>query len=144
MEKVGCCCGEGLMFKCVEKMESEMSNSKENEVEDVEELKKRICNHPLYGLLVETHIDCLKVGSNGDLEMKQKLPDQRPCSNLVSQPDLDDFMEAYCMALSKLKEAMEEPQQETLAFLNTMHLQLKDLTITHFETPQPSTTSSGE
>lgn len=38
--------------------------------------------------------------------------------------------EAYCSALSKLKEAMEEPQQETIAFINAMHSQLRDLSDT--------------
>jgi len=28
---------------------------------EAEALKKRISSHPLYGLLVQTHIDCLKV-----------------------------------------------------------------------------------
>ncbi|KAL3574949.1 hypothetical protein D5086_023050 [Populus alba] len=82
---------------------------------EAEALKKRISSHPLYGLLVQTHIDCLK--------------------------------EAYCFALSKLKEAMEEPQQETVAFINSMHLQLKELTRTHSKSTaehSTSTTSSGE
>ena len=34
----------------------------ENQDDDHEEnLKTRISGHPLYGLLVETHLDCLKV-----------------------------------------------------------------------------------
>lgn len=32
------------------------------------------------------------------------------------------------MALGNLKEAMEEPQAESLAFINNMHSQLRDLT----------------
>jgi Zn-dependent protease with chaperone function len=39
--------------------------------------------------------------------------------------------EAYCLALRKLKEAMEEPQQKSMAFINNMHSQLKELTSTH-------------
>ena len=57
------------------------------------------------------------------------------------------MQEAYCFALSKLKEAMEEPQQETVAFINNMHLQLKELTRTHSKSTaehSTSTTSSGE
>lgn len=57
------------------------------------------------------------------------------------------MQEAYCFALSKLKEAMEEPQQETVAFINSMHLQLKELTRTHSKSTaehSTSTKSSGE
>ncbi|KAL4383625.1 hypothetical protein GQ457_15G000990 [Hibiscus cannabinus] len=50
------------------------------------------------------------------------------CSSMqLKQSELDLFMEGYCSALSKLKEAMEEPQLETIAFINAMHSQLRDL-----------------
>lgn len=53
-------------------MESDLSNSTEEEqkvLQDEEEkegwegeiLRRRISSHPLYGLLVETHLNCLKV-----------------------------------------------------------------------------------
>ncbi|KAE8732022.1 Pyrimidine 1 isoform 1 [Hibiscus syriacus] len=37
------------------------------------------------------------------------------------------MQEGYCSALTKLKEVMEEPQLETIAFINAMHSQLRDL-----------------
>ncbi|KAL0429645.1 UNVERIFIED_CONTAM: hypothetical protein Sradi_0590500 [Sesamum radiatum] len=43
------------------------------------------------------------------------------------QSELDQFMEAYCMALKKVKEVMEEPQQESMAFINYMYSQLEEL-----------------
>ncbi|KAI3409574.1 KNOX2 domain-containing protein, partial [Psidium guajava] len=54
-----------------------------------------------------------------------------------SQSDLDRFMEAYCSVLSDLRGAMEEPQQETMAFIDDMHSQLKDMTTT------PTSSASG-
>lgn len=36
--------------------------------------------------------------------------------------------EAYCLALNKLKEAIEEPQMKSMAFINNMHSQLRELT----------------
>ncbi|WCJ42130.1 Homeobox protein knotted-1-like 1 [Euphorbia peplus] len=105
--------------------------------EDDEALKKRISSHPLYGFLIQAHIDCLKIGGNWDEDqkqrhiLKQKVPDEiGSSSSLKQQPtdQLDHFMEAYCVALRKLKEAMEEHQHQTVAFINTMHLQLTDLT----------------
>ncbi|GFP82421.1 hypothetical protein PHJA_000385100, partial [Phtheirospermum japonicum] len=43
------------------------------------------------------------------------------------QSELDQFMEAYCVALNKLKEVIEEPQQESMAFINYMYSQLEEL-----------------
>jgi hypothetical protein len=50
------------------KMESSSMNNTVGKDDDLlvdtaeaEALKKRISSHPLYGLLVQTHIDCLKV-----------------------------------------------------------------------------------
>jgi hypothetical protein len=43
----------------------------------------------------------------------------------------------------KLKEAMEEPQQKSMAFINNMHSQLKELTSTHpVPSAEPATTSA--
>ncbi|KAF9671276.1 hypothetical protein SADUNF_Sadunf12G0030500 [Salix dunnii] len=170
---------------------SSMNNTVEKDVDllvdtaEAEVLKKRISSHPLYGLLVQTHIDCLKVlslslsrsllcalrdrskiciqfelfllafddqvGTIGGVDQSPRvrpmLPSQFPNPSSLSQPELDSFMEAYCFALSKLKEAMEEPQQETAAFINSMHLQLKELTRTHSKSTSEhptSATSSGE
>nr|AET87103.1 fused compound leaf 1 [Populus trichocarpa] len=129
---------------------------------EAEALKKRISSHPLYGLLVQTHIDCLKVGTVGDVDriprVRPNLSCQFPNPSSLSQPELDSFMvshtlpynkslvksnmEAYCFALSKLKEAMEEPQQETVAFINSMHLQLKELTRTHSKSTAEHSTST--
>ncbi|XP_012087619.2 homeobox protein knotted-1-like 1 [Jatropha curcas] len=125
----------------------ESNSSREKEVEEAETLKKRISSHPLYGLLVQTHMDCLKVGSIGDIDqsdpMKKKQAVKKPSSSSLSQPELDHFMEAYCLALSKLKEAMEEPQHETVAFINNMHVQLRELTTTFpDQTFDPCSTSS--
>ncbi|KAH0976071.1 hypothetical protein GBA52_017970 [Prunus armeniaca] len=137
-------------------MEGALSSSttykeKENQenVEDHEILKNRISTHPLYGLLVEAHLDCLKVGGiSGDLDLEgdvsrdMKQLDNKYKASENRQSDLDHFMEAYCLALGKLKEAMEEPQQTSMAFISNMHLQLKELTGSH--QPEPATSLSGQ
>ncbi|KAK4844674.1 hypothetical protein QYF36_023024 [Acer negundo] len=116
----------------------------EEEEENNEALKRRISTHPLYSLLLDSHMDCLKVGSIIKAEIEQgktgmRLRDHtRPSTSIDTQSELDHFMEAYCKALSKLKEAMEEPQQETVAFINDMHSQLRDLTNSN---PPPNTSS---
>lgn len=49
--------------------------------------------------------------------------------------------EAYCLALGKLKEAIEEPQQDSMVFINNMHLQLKELTA-NSHPPEPATATA--
>lgn len=52
--------------------------------------------------------------------------------------------EAYCLTLGKLKEAMEEPQVNSMAFINNMHSQLRELTkTTHMHAPaEPAAAAS--
>ncbi|KAK4283374.1 hypothetical protein QN277_000329 [Acacia crassicarpa] len=119
---------------------SALSEKDEEEVDNIEEkdneiLKSRVSNHPLFDLLVEQHLNCLKVaGDISNLEKVKKKIDRKKNAmkkqnlGMFNHSELDHFMEAYCMALGKLKEAMEEPQTESLAFINNMHSQLTDLT----------------
>ncbi|KAL2347803.1 hypothetical protein Fmac_001803 [Flemingia macrophylla] len=99
-----------------------------------EVLKKIIASHPLYEVLIESHINCLKVGLSGGGELDatsaawNKLVDSKSKATSGSNTsELDHFMEAYCMALRKLKEAIEEPTKETNAFIRATYLQLKEL-----------------
>ncbi|CAI8595048.1 unnamed protein product [Vicia faba] len=140
-----------------EQQELELEQEQQNGVhehgvhveENSEILKRRISNHPLYEFLVEAHLDCLKVGdiSNLEIEKKDKKKTMKKQNlDMLSQSELDLFMEAYCLALNKLKEAMEEPQQNSMAFINNMHSQLRELTqaTTPAPTESPGTTSSSE
>ncbi|XP_061988486.1 homeobox protein knotted-1-like 1 [Rosa rugosa] len=123
----------------------EKENQEENQDDHHHEiLKTRISSHPLYGLLVETHLDCLKVGGNeDDLEESDALRDymkqlDNHKTSTLGESELDHFMEAYCLALRKLKEAMEEPHQKSMTFITNMHHQLKELTATrsHLDLPE--------
>ncbi|KAG4388428.1 hypothetical protein JHK82_025422 [Glycine max] len=125
-------------YKQQQEPEEEDDDDYHNEEEEEEEeenneiLKRRISNHPLYGLLVEAHLDCLKVGDISNLERELKIDQMQATEKqnlgMFSQSELDLFMEAYCLALGKLKEAMVEPQQKSMAFINNMHSQLRELT----------------
>ncbi|KAJ4713586.1 Homeobox protein knotted-1-like 1 [Melia azedarach] len=138
--------------KVMEDKSSSSSSSRNRKEEEIEILKRRISSHPLYGLLLENHMDCLKVTSilneEGDqgMNIEDKQRYKKPSSSMHSSSeldlDLDQFMEAYCWALRELKEAIKEPQQETLEFIDKMHSQLTELTITN-PAPPPNT-SSGE
>ncbi|XP_015966798.1 homeobox protein knotted-1-like 1 [Arachis duranensis] len=123
-----------------EEEEEDQDDEKNNEI-----LKRRISNHPLYGLLVEAHLECLKVGDISNLDRQLKIDPIQAMKqqnlNMFSQSELDIFMEAYCMALGKLKKAMEEPQQKSMAFINNMHSQLRELTTKATAMPPPSEAS---
>ncbi|KAM1326535.1 hypothetical protein EV2_011283 [Malus domestica] len=109
--------------------------------EEEEVLKRRIAGHPLYGLLLENHTDCLKVGlgeigdqigdksttttDNNIVNAKQFIKDAT--SSDPDSSDLDQFMEAYCNGLNKLKEAMTDPMKEMTSFITAMYAQLEDL-----------------
>jgi len=46
----------------LENMKQEINHSLKEEAQEEEEiLKKRISSHPLYGLLLHSHLNCLKV-----------------------------------------------------------------------------------
>lgn len=132
-------------YKQQEDLEEEEDDEENNEI-----LKRRISNHPLYGLLVETHLDCLKVGDISSLERELKIDQlqatEKQNLDMFSNSELDLFMEAYCLALGKLKEAMVEPQQKSMAFINNMHSQLRELNKATLPAPtEPAaTTSSSE
>ncbi|XP_057443816.1 protein KNATM-like [Lotus japonicus] len=106
------------------------------EKENEEDLKKIIASHPLYEVLIESHMNCLKVGSEeaGELDITTDAwknlinsNSKATCSLELDTSDLDHFMEAYCMTLKTLKEATEEPAKEAKSFINTTYIQLKEL-----------------
>ncbi|KAJ1418360.1 hypothetical protein SESBI_15860 [Sesbania bispinosa] len=104
------------------------------EKQDEEVLKKIIASHPLYEVLIESHINCLKVGSEEaegfDITndaWKKLVNSKFKSTTNPNTSELDHFMEAYCVALSKLKEAIEEPTKEAKAFINATYAQLKEL-----------------
>ncbi|KAK6261490.1 hypothetical protein QUC31_007306 [Theobroma cacao] len=75
------------------------SGEKEEEEEDDDELlKTRISAHPLYGRLVENHLNCLKVGGIADSgrnrQTNQRKAGYSPCSSMANQSELDLFMHA--------------------------------------------------
>ncbi|KAK1390106.1 hypothetical protein POM88_018284 [Heracleum sosnowskyi] len=99
----------------------------EEEKEEIETLKSRIRGHDLFRLLIQKHMECLKVsvGANEDVRTTFEVADDTECPHNAQQtPDLDKLMKVHCMALGKLKEDMEIEFQETLSFINDMYLEL--------------------
>ncbi|XP_041997487.1 homeobox protein knotted-1-like 1 [Salvia splendens] len=100
--------------------------------ENLSLLKREIACHSLFSLMVESHLNCLKLclgkmENNAINNPSASLPNQHANLFTADQSELDKFMEAYCVTLKKLKEEMEEPQQESMEFINIMYSQLDDL-----------------
>ncbi|CAA7014322.1 unnamed protein product [Microthlaspi erraticum] len=99
-------------------------------------IKSKIASHPLYPRLLETYIDCQKVGA--PLEIASLLEeiqrenevykrDVAPLSCFGADPELDEFMETYCDILVKYKSDLARPFDEATTFLNKIEMQLQSL-----------------
>ncbi|KAL7114459.1 hypothetical protein ACP275_04G122300 [Erythranthe tilingii] len=133
MERKG---GDDIIEEEVEKVQSSKITINGNkdilERESIDLIKREIASHSLYSQLLHSHLDCLKLCYLGKMEnivVDQTANPSRPILFASHQSELDQFMEAYCMTLKKVKERMEEPQQESMAFIDQMYSQLGDLLI---------------
>ncbi|TQD72644.1 hypothetical protein C1H46_041829 [Malus baccata] len=79
--------------------------------------------------------------NDGCRDMKQLDYNRNANLGVYGQSDLDHFMEAYCLALGKLKAAMEEPQQKSMAFISHMQLQLEEIINNSHLADQPAPAS---
>ncbi|KAG0547412.1 hypothetical protein BDA96_01G078000 [Sorghum bicolor] len=102
---------------------------------DADTIKAKIMSHPQYSALLAAYLDCQKVGAPPDVSdrlsaMAAKLgaqpgpsrwrePTTRP------DPELDQFMEAYCNMLVKFQEEMARPIQEATEFFKSVERQLQ-------------------
>ncbi|XP_031286250.1 protein KNATM-like [Pistacia vera] len=123
-------------FQAEKKRQKKQFFVSEEEEEEEVILKKSISSHVLFGLLIQTHLNCLKVGLGelgefGTTNTANDQPTFTPKPTIPPSSELDRFMEAYCNMLGKLKEAIEEPLQETTSFIDAMYIQLRDLRETH-------------
>ncbi|KAL8161618.1 hypothetical protein V2J09_013107 [Rumex salicifolius] len=96
-------------------------------------LKAKIASHPRYHSLLQAYIDCQKVGApqyiSGLLdEIVRQIDKENIASSFIgADPELDDFMEAYCNILGKYKSDLSRPFNEATSFLNRMESQLSSL-----------------
>ncbi|GER54178.1 homeobox protein knotted-1-like 1 [Striga asiatica] len=138
---------EGKLEGCEEgkKVESSRVSVNGDDEGNLSVLKREIACHSLYGHLVDSHLDCLKLCLGEKMENIEDVifnpisaPQLNHSPNLstADQSELDQFMEAYCALLKKVKEVIEEPQQESMAFINYVYSQLEDLL--HSDAPSSS------
>ncbi|XP_010415735.1 PREDICTED: homeobox protein knotted-1-like 2 [Camelina sativa] len=100
-------------------------------------IKSKIACHPLYPRLLQTYIDCQKVGAPKEIgcileEIQRendayKKRDVTLMSCFGDDPELDEFMETYCDILAKYKSDLARPFDEATTFLNKIETQLQNL-----------------
>ncbi|CAH2070622.1 unnamed protein product [Thlaspi arvense] len=98
-----------------------------NNNNDVEAMKAKIIAHPHYSTLLQAYLDCQKIGAppevidritaaRQDFDARQ----QRSTASVTASsrdPELDQFMEAYCDMLVKYREELTRPIQEAMEFI---------------------------
>nr|DAD48255.1 TPA_asm: hypothetical protein HUJ06_018192 [Nelumbo nucifera] len=103
---------------------------------EVDVIKAKIIAHPQYSDLLEAYMECQKVGAppevvarlaafRRDLETRQRFP--ITCRDVSTDPELDQFMEAYYDILVKYREELTRPLQEAMEFMRRIEAQLNTL-----------------
>ncbi|RLM85803.1 homeobox protein rough sheath 1-like [Panicum miliaceum] len=99
---------------------------------EAEAIKAKIVADPQYSALLAAYLDCQKVGAPPDVlerltAMAAKLDAQPPGRHEPRDPELDQFMEAYCNMLVKYREELTRPIDEAMEFLKRVEAQLDSI-----------------
>ncbi|XP_043694116.1 homeobox protein SBH1-like [Telopea speciosissima] len=108
-------------------------------------IKAKIMSHPYYPLLLSAYVNCQKIGAPPEVVAKLEegyasseeamARNRRGC--LGEDPALDQFMEAYCVMLTKYEQELTKPFKEAMMFGSRIECQFKSLTVS-------SSTDSGD
>ncbi|CAM0875024.1 unnamed protein product [Alopecurus aequalis] len=126
----------GSLLEACAKAAKEPSSS--SYAADVEAIKAKIISHPHYSSLLAAYLDCQKVGAPPevsarlaavaqDLELRQRTA--LGSLGTATEPELDQFMEAYHEMLVKYREELTRPLQEAMEFLRRVETQINSLSI---------------
>ncbi|XP_057952297.1 homeobox protein knotted-1-like 6 [Malania oleifera] len=99
-------------------------------------IRAKIASHPLYPKLIQAYVDCQKVGAPPEMacllediqresDLSRRITAVSSC--LGADPELDEFMEAYCDVLVKYKSDLSRPFDEASTFLNNIQTELNNL-----------------
>ncbi|OEL21399.1 Homeobox protein knotted-1-like 12 [Dichanthelium oligosanthes] len=99
---------------------------------EAEAIKAKIVAHPQYSALLAAYLECQKVGAPPDVlerltAMAAKLDARPPGRHEHRDPELDQFMEAYCNMLVKYREELTRPIDEAMDFLKRVEAQLDSI-----------------
>ncbi|KAL9260988.1 Homeotic protein knotted-1-like protein [Drosera capensis] len=104
---------------------------------EFEAMKAKIISHPQYSNLLEAYLDCRKVGAPPEVaarlaatrhEFESRQRSAVSARETSKDPELDQFMEAYCNMLVKYREELARPVQEAMEFMRRMEAQLNLIT----------------
>ncbi|KAH9318900.1 hypothetical protein KI387_020669 [Taxus chinensis] len=112
------------------------SASSTNPKDAANAMKSKIAGHPHYPHLLAAYLDCQKIGAPPEVvavleEMSEEKQHERhsPTISIGADPELDQFMEAYCEMLKKHQVELDKPYKEGMAFINKIETQLNSLNI---------------
>jgi hypothetical protein len=121
--------GEARMITSLEADSSHFSGGNEAEA-----IKAKILAHPQYPSLLGAYIDCQKIGAPPEvvarldaLTHEYENQQHRTTVSIGMDPELDQFMEAYCEMLTKYHEELTKPFKEAMSFLKKIEAQLNSL-----------------
>ncbi|CAN6482178.1 unnamed protein product [Victoria cruziana] len=109
----------------------ELDSSRESDA-----IKAKIIAHPQYSSLLEAYMDCQKIGAPPEVldrlsairrELEQRQRSSASGSVSGSDPELDQFMDAYHDILVKYREELTRPLQEAMQFMRSIESQLNSL-----------------
>ncbi|KAJ1293804.1 hypothetical protein BS78_01G096800 [Paspalum vaginatum] len=127
--------GGSLLDACVKAKEPSSSSPYAG---DVEAIKAKIISHPHYYSLLAAYLECQKVGAPPEVSAKltamaQELEARQRTAfgslGTATEPELDQFMEAYHEMLVKFREELTRPLQEAMEFMRRVESQLNSLSI---------------
>ncbi|PIA25029.1 hypothetical protein AQUCO_13300021v1 [Aquilegia coerulea] len=106
--------------------------------DNLDVIKAKIITHPQYSNLLEAYMDCQKVGApaevvnrltavRSEFETNQKANLKMNYTSAHGDPELDQFMEAYCDMLAKYREELTRPLHEAMEFMRRIEEQLKSI-----------------
>lgn len=105
-----------------------------NPNDSVDTLKTKIASHPQYPQLLAAYMDCQKIGAPpevvsllDEIGQENQLGRHSATVDIGVDPELDQFMEAYCQMLIKYHLELSKPFKEAKTFLNKMETQLNCL-----------------
>ncbi|XP_042507216.1 homeotic protein knotted-1-like isoform X2 [Macadamia integrifolia] len=104
---------------------------------EAEAIKAKIVAHPQYSNLLEAYMECQKIGAPPEVvarltavhrEFETRQRSYVICRDSSTDPELDQFMEAYYDMLVKYREELMRPIQEAMEFMRRVEAQLSTLT----------------
>ncbi|RLN40742.1 homeotic protein knotted-1 [Panicum miliaceum] len=131
--------GGSLLDACIKAKEPSSSSPYAG---DVGAIKAKIISHPHYHSLLAAYLECQKarlpVGAPPEVSarltaMAQELEARQRTAlgglGAATEPELDQFMEAYHEMLVKFREELTRPLQEAMEFMRRVESQLSSLSI---------------